>query len=173
MQSFLASGGYLAIPCAHAYPHTNVVFAKNPLPALKGADAARFAAAAALGCDVSVESVWNYDRENDVLPMDPKTYKELPLEDKGWDEGLVAQKGLSTVTSGYQWDEEQDTHEYLSGLAPAFYERSDGPIVWLGKKDDFHFQLAHVTGVYGNEPSTTEIYCGAAIIIRVPAWPRM
>ena len=53
----MQNGGRLVLPCFHAYPHTNEVFLQGggPWAALKGGDAVRAAAAAALGCKVTLQ----------------------------------------------------------------------------------------------------------------------
>ena len=82
--------------------------------------------------------------------------------------------GLSTtldpVSAGYYWAQEEGERrrDYVRGITSL----SAQPIVWLGDKDEFQFQLGHVTTTYGNEPTTAEMYTGAAIAIDVPKWPR-
>ena len=57
MQRFMSAGGRLVLPCFHAYPHRTKEFLQGggPWAALKGGDAARAAAAAALGCKVALQ----------------------------------------------------------------------------------------------------------------------
>ena len=80
VQDVLPEGGSLAIPCSHVYPHTSPIFetCNRDWSALKGADAARVAAAAALGCDVCVRSVWErYDSRDYYSSGEPPNIAQL------------------------------------------------------------------------------------------------
>ena len=57
LQDFMPAGGRLVLPCLYDYPHTSADFLQNggPWAALKAGDAARAAAATALGCTANFQ----------------------------------------------------------------------------------------------------------------------
>lgn len=115
--------------------------------AVAGADAARFAAASALNCEVHVRSIWH-----------DEYLEEMFKEEGRWQPGLLLEKGLSSVSAGsVMYGDSWDKSGYLSKDAGKDFEHpGKGPILWLGCKESFDFQPALASTRYGNEPPTHE-----------------